>query len=195
MAHTYQTQLEAARNTLTQAISDVQKQLAHPDLSTIRTGTVAHLERAANRLNGLMLMPLTGNHADSVPEAQPITHVFGKPIGRKAPVSPQDYTVSDAEKDEFLTKRDEFLTAILNMSNVEVGTYSEYFETVVRSSAKLAGILDYATVGINSDVIDAIRSYAVKRATIGEAEAATLTAASETTVVETTAVETKKGKR
>lgn len=152
--HPYQKELSALAQSL-QLVIDEANQLP-PEMSAIQIRVSNKLRLEQNFINGLLgTAMVTHNQADS----PAITHVMGVPVDIRQPVTVEQITPTNMERDKFLKDRDNLYDRFLELTNEKIyaSIRQPGYDAIFRAVAKKAGVEDYAEAKVNDKFISVVR--------------------------------------
>ena len=91
--------------------------------------------------------------------SEPLTHIMGEPIERRAPVTTETLQPTNMERDNFIADRDNLYGQFLELKNNQIYTKSKMpgGDAVVRACAKKAGVENYADAKMGEKFIQSVR--------------------------------------
>ncbi len=152
--HTYEKELSKLAATLQIGIDEAENLPAEMSAVKIRVTNKLRLEQ--NFINGLLGVAMT-THAQE--DNGPLTHIMGVPIEYRQPVTKEQLTPTNLERDKFLADRDDLYSKFLELKNDKIFAYWKQpgNDAVLRAVAKKAGVENYAEAKVNDIFVNAIR--------------------------------------
>lgn len=167
--HPHADALNAAIDIMKSARAQVLALLTHEQLATIRLAVDNKMAAPVQYLNGLM--GIYSDNTEPIPTFEPLTHMMGHKIELRQPIMQSQLRPDATEKEIFLGKRNELYARFTEMTDDQINEFERTPQggLLIRSVAKLAGLLDYREVALTIPYYDKIKEAIVSNKAAAEA--------------------------